>query len=90
MIGIRPDLATQAFPSNAKLLLDVFVWCMACCLNSVYFFRVAKSFSEFNQSIYFLSLSILSAIGFGIFVVFEVKNLFKFFENLETLINPSE
>lgn len=88
-IGIEPSLVQQVYPINGKISM-VFVFNIFTIVsNLVYVINDAKTFAEYTQSIYIISIVVL-VIYFLIILISKVDKLFEFIDNCGKLVNSSE
>lgn len=88
-VGVSPDLSHQSYPFNRKIFLSFLILSSYITCNLAYTLFVAKSFTEYTQAIYMDSFIALVTLEIAI-IVFNVEQLFLFFNDCENLINTSE
>lgn len=87
--GIVPNLVTQPYPFNRKILINFFAFFVSVVCNLMHTFYEAKTFAEHLQSLYMCSLTISITLALAI-VLCNVAKLFNFIEISENLVNKSE
>lgn len=87
--GIGPELATQTYPLNGKILMGFVIIGSAFVCLLVYVFDEAEKFSEYTQSIYLCSL--VALINFILLVIIsKVADFFHTINDCEDIVNTSE
>lgn len=86
--GIVPNLVTQSYPLNGKILLGFLTLGISIICNLMFTFCEAKTFIEYTQSICIGAFMYI--VNFGLFnLILNVEKLFKLFEGCENIINTS-
>lgn len=87
-IGIVPSLMFQTCPLNSKVLLGFLMLGLALICHSMFTFIEAKTFAEYNQSIFISSITaiIISAL---LIVILNVEKLFALLNGCESIVNTS-
>lgn len=88
-IGISPNLVMQAYPINVKIFMAFVMNHVTIISNLVYVVREAKTFAEFTQSIYFISMALLIIFALMI-IILKVDKLFELIENFDRMVNTSK
>lgn len=86
--GINRTLATQAYPLNGRLLIHFGTLIATLVCGSLYAIYEAKSFFEFTQATYMISLVILVFVNLLIFAL-KANTLFELIGNADDLLNTS-
>lgn len=88
-IGIEPGLTQQVYPINRKISM-VFVFNIFTIVsNLVYVISDAKTFADYTQSIYIISIVVL-VVYFLVILIIKVDKLFEFIHNCGKIVNSSE
>lgn len=87
-IGIHPNLATQPYPFNKRILLRFLVLGSFIISPSTYAFHVAETFFEYTESSYMITFQIVITSTFAITILKE-KTLFEAIVDLENLLDSS-
>lgn len=81
-IGISSDLATAPYPVNEKIVIGFLLLGASISCNVLYAIYEAKTFADYNQSIFIGSETVL--ITFGLLTIVQnVAKLFAFIEGCE-------
>lgn len=87
-VGFSSNLVTQQYPFNKKIFMGILILSTSVICNLMYIFREAKTFAEYNQSIYMCSLA--AAIIFAsVIILLNVKKLFNLIKVCENVANTS-
>lgn len=86
MVGISPELATQTYSLNGRLLLDFALFGSGVTFQSVYISNDAKTFSEYTQSIYVASAGLL-IVFILIVLILKVNELFDLTKRYDSILN---
>lgn len=87
--GIHPNLVTQQYPFNCKILLGFLILIISVVWNLMFSFRGAKTFAEYTQSTYMWSLGTLIILVL-VNILLNLKKLFNFINEYENLANTRE
>lgn len=88
-VGISSNLVDQSYPFNWKILLGFIALVSYFISNLMYTFCEAKTFAEYNQSMYMSALTITIIFAL-IIVLVNVTKLFNLMNGFENLANTSE
>lgn len=89
MVGIRPELVTQSYPLNERIVIGFLMLSLTVTALCVYILNYAETLFEYTQSIYVGSAVVL----FVLILVILVLKMDKFFEcinNCDSQLNKSE
>lgn len=87
-VGIVSSSTTQACPLNSRVLLGFLLLGLAHICNLKFIFAEAKTFAEYNQSI-FLSTFTAMVTSALLILILNVEKLFAFFNDSENIVNSS-
>lgn len=82
-------IGLQCHRFNSRNLLVLFIMCMGIISNVVYFFGIAKTFSEYTKSV-FVANGLVSASIIYAYVVWKMRQFFNLLEEAEVAIDSSE
>lgn len=88
-VGITPNLSTQPYPLNGKIVMGFLILTSALISSCVYFFYFANTIVEYTQSTYMGSIAIMVII-FLLIIVFKVEKLFVLISHFDIVINTSK
>lgn len=86
MIGISPELLTQSYPLNGKILMSFLLIISGITFVCVYLFTEAKTFFEHTQSICNASIGLLIFFALAILIL-KVEKLFEFIDRCDSILN---
>lgn len=89
VLGVSPIQSFQTNTFNEIILKIYFIYLSSCVFFFVYFFHVAKSFSEYVISIYMTSATVVVLINYTTLVC-QSQYVFKFIKNIEKLVEKSK
>lgn len=88
-VGIVSNLAIQPYPMNKKIAYDFLILVLAFFCNFTYAFCEAKTFIEYIQSIFMISITII--VNFSLLtLIFNVEKLFGIINGCENIVNTSQ
>lgn len=85
-IGICPELVTQRYPINGRILWMVVVGIVTHILNGFYFLFDAETFLDYTQSIYACAVGILLSNVF-VTLLANIETLYRALHDYELLVN---
>lgn len=88
-MGVHPNLAMQMYPLNDTILWGFLILTCSVMCNLMYTLREAKTFADYTQSIYMLSLAAL-LIPILVITLLNVDKLFNLVNELEKLANTGK
>lgn len=88
-VGISPNLVTQSYPLNGKVILGILLLTISFSCNLMFFFYKAKTFAEYTESMHMSSMAALISLIFVI-VLLNVRKLFDLINDCENVANSSE
>lgn len=88
-LGIRPALATQAYPLNGRIVVGFLFLGCAISGTFVFVFYDAKTFAEYVQSIYLGSFAILFILSL-LNTILQIGNLFGYIHSCDAIVNTSK
>lgn len=88
-IGISPELATQSYPLNRRILLGFLLIISGTISICVYIFNDAKTFFEYTQSICHASIGLLIFFALSILIL-KVEILFEFIDRCDNILNTGK
>ena len=88
LAGISPNLLTQSYPLNGKILMGFLTLGLAIISLLMYVFNDANTFIEYTQSIYMCSLATLIVFAVMILILKRVT-LYEFINGMDETINIS-
>lgn len=88
-IGISRNLVDQKYPLNWKILLGFFALTLFFISNLMYTIREAKTFTEYNQSMYMSAITVTNICGLLI-VVLSAAKFFNLIDGFGNLSNTSK
>lgn len=89
VLGISLKQSMQARPLNGRIALGSITIGLSVLSHAAFLLNVADGFTEYIQSIYWFSATLLIAVSFAN-IVLKMTKLFKFFDNLDQFVNESE
>lgn len=89
IVGIRPNLAMQPYPFNAKIFMGFLALGCAIYCTCVYTIYDAKSFAEYTQSIYVCSLLALIVLIL-LAIIPNAEKMFELIDACDQLVNTSQ
>lgn len=89
VLGIGPNLATQAYPFNLKLFTGILALAIGTTSVLLYAFKEAKTLSEYTQSMYFCSLVALIMFVLQTLAL-KVKTTYEYISGVNEVINTSK
>lgn len=88
-IGITPNLRSQSYPLNGKVLMGLLVLILFFISNLMYTIYEANTFIEYTQSSYMCSLTITILLVLMI-TLLNVSKFFNLFDEFEHIANASK
>lgn len=89
IVGIDPNLVTQPYPVNSKILLGFLILTASVICNLMYTLREATTYAEYSHSIYMFSFAVAIFVALVI-ILLNAKKLFSFINDCESLLNSGE
>lgn len=88
-VGISPDLVTQAYPANGKILMGFLILGYGIYATSAFLTYDAETFTEYTQSFCICSFAILN-ISILLILMLKVEKMFELINACDQFVNTSK
>lgn len=89
IIGIGPELGTQPYPFNGKILMGLLILTYSLISINLYAFNYAETFFEYTQCIFMTCVATLITSALLILAL-KVEKMFEFINLCDTIVNTCE